>query len=57
KKCYAVTAHMSPPDWARSYAQIDNECPHQVKMPCGRTPMETLHDEKHLRTEKNLSQM
>ncbi len=38
-------------------AHYNNERPHQGKMCCGRTPMETLLDGKNIWAEKNLSQM
>ncbi|MEH5802687.1 IS481-like element ISErsp1 family transposase, partial [Escherichia coli] len=38
-------------------AHYNNERTHQGKMCCGRTPMETLLDGKHIWAEKNLSQM
>jgi transposase len=41
-------------EWLVHY---NNERTHQGKMCCGRTPMETLLDGKHIWAEKNLSQM
>ncbi|HHD2021417.1 TPA: hypothetical protein ACN1IR_005480, partial [Klebsiella pneumoniae] len=38
-------------------AHYNNERTHQGKMCCGRTPMETLLDGKHVWAEKNLDQM
>ncbi len=41
-------------EWLVHY---NNERTHQGKMCCGRTPMETLLDGKHIWAEKNLSQI
>jgi transposase InsO family protein len=56
KKLYSdlETLQMDLDIWLAYY---NNERTHQGKMCCGRTPMETLHDGKHVWKEKNLNQM
>ncbi|EMO7189188.1 transposase, partial [Pluralibacter gergoviae] len=56
KKLYGDldTLQSDPDEWLAHY---NNERTHQGKMCCGRTPMETLLDEKHIWAEKNLDKM
>jgi len=54
KKLYVTLEELQKnlDEWIRYY---NNERTHQSKMCCGRTPLETLLDEKRIWAEKNLA--